>query len=44
MANVSNFNRFTYVISANDEIENEIISWVTKSQEYINQLNRRRNV
>ncbi|MEM7552512.1 MAG: hypothetical protein AAF378_00145 [Cyanobacteria bacterium P01_A01_bin.84] len=37
MSNVSNFNRFTYVISANNEIENEIISWVTKSQEYINQ-------
>ena len=37
MANVSNFNRFSYVIGANDEVENEIISWVTKSQEYINQ-------
>lgn len=37
MTNTSNFNRFTYVIGANNEIENEIISWVTKSQEYINQ-------
>lgn len=37
MTNISNFNRFTYVIGANDEIENEIISWVNLAGEYINQ-------
>lgn len=37
MKNISNFNRFTYVIGANDEIENEIISWVNLAREYINQ-------
>jgi len=37
MANTSNFNRFTYVIGANDEIEDELISWVTLAEEYINQ-------
>lgn len=37
MKNISNFNRFTYVIGANDEIENEIISWVNLAGQYINQ-------
>lgn len=37
MTNTSSFNQFTYVIGANDEIEDELISWVTLAQEYINQ-------
>lgn len=35
MTNTSNLNRFIYVIEANQDTKNELISWVTKSQEYI---------
>lgn len=34
----STFNRFTYIIGADRETVNEIIGWVTKSIEYINQF------
>ena len=37
MTNTSKFNRFNYVIGANDEIEDELISWVASAEEYINQ-------
>ncbi len=37
MLNTSNFNQFTYVVEANQHIKDELISWVTKSYEYINQ-------
>jgi hypothetical protein len=37
MTDTANFNRFTYVVEANQDTKNELISWVTKSQEYINQ-------
>ncbi|MEL7243111.1 MAG: GNAT family N-acetyltransferase [Cyanobacteria bacterium J06573_2] len=37
MTNTSNFNRFTYVIGADDEIEDELISWINLAEEYINQ-------
>ncbi|GAA6619963.1 hypothetical protein [Scytonema sp. NUACC26] len=37
MTNTSNFNRFTYVVGADRDTQNELISWVVKSQEYINQ-------
>ncbi len=36
MTNTSNFNQFTYVVGANRDTQNELISWVVKSQEYIN--------
>lgn len=37
MINTSNFNYFTYVVEANQYIKDELIGWVTKSYEYINQ-------
>lgn len=37
MSNSSKFNQFIYVIGANQDVEDELISWVIKSQEYINQ-------
>ena len=37
MTNLSSFNQFSYVIEANQDVLNELISWVIKSQEYINQ-------
>ena len=37
MTNLSSFNQFSYVIEANQDVKNELISWVIKSQEYINQ-------
>jgi hypothetical protein len=37
MTNTANFNQFTYVIEANQDTKNELITWVIKSQEYISQ-------
>ncbi|KYC38255.1 hypothetical protein WA1_38605 [Scytonema hofmannii PCC 7110] len=37
MINPSNFNRFTYVIGANQDTKDELITWIVKLQEYINQ-------
>lgn len=36
MTNTLNFNQFTYVLGANRDTQNELISLVVKSQEYIN--------
>ncbi|MEM7552487.1 MAG: hypothetical protein AAF378_00020 [Cyanobacteria bacterium P01_A01_bin.84] len=37
MTSTSDFNRFNYIKGANKDITIELISWFTKSQEYINQ-------
>lgn len=38
MSNNSGFNRFSYVIGAAQATQNELINWVAKSLQYINEF------